>query len=203
VLITLGVIGVVAALTIPNLMKQHEKQVIVNQLKVNTSSFAQAIQQYMMDEGVDDLSQSNLYGNTDELVNFFHKYIKLAKDCNGLYYGCFGDVYTNIKKTASMNFTPEMRYSCAITGVLPTGASVCADVYTDKTYVMGLEIDVNGKKGPNAWGKDFQSIYVRPNGTLFDVYWEEHHDWCRTCGANSVVGTFGQIMADGWKITYY
>ena len=37
VLITLGVIGIVAAITIPNLMGKYQKQVTVNKLKkINT-----------------------------------------------------------------------------------------------------------------------------------------------------------------------
>ena len=42
VLITLGVIGVVAAMTLPSLIQKHNEKVIVTQLKKVYSTFSQA-----------------------------------------------------------------------------------------------------------------------------------------------------------------
>ena len=44
VLITLGIIGVVAAMTIPTLIQKHQKQTILTQLKKAYSELGQAIQ---------------------------------------------------------------------------------------------------------------------------------------------------------------
>lgn len=43
VLITLGIIGVVAAMTLPNLIMKYEKQKTVEQLKVAYSLLSQAV----------------------------------------------------------------------------------------------------------------------------------------------------------------
>ncbi len=51
VLITLGIIGVVAALTIPTLIMHHRKQVIETRLKKFYSMFNQAILLSTVDNG--------------------------------------------------------------------------------------------------------------------------------------------------------
>ncbi len=43
VLITLGIIGVVAALTLPTLMQNYQKQVAINRLKVNYNVMSNAV----------------------------------------------------------------------------------------------------------------------------------------------------------------
>ena len=82
VLITLGIIGVVAALTLPSVVQNYQKR----SLEVATQKFysvmSQAIKQYMADVGVDDLRQSSLIGyddDSDEVITakndeFFKKY---------------------------------------------------------------------------------------------------------------------------------
>ena len=52
VLITLGVIGVVAAITLPILTKNYQKHVWVNQLKANYSIINQGFAKIMADDGV-------------------------------------------------------------------------------------------------------------------------------------------------------
>ena len=58
VLITLGIIGVVAALTLPTLIQNHQKQVYVTQLKKAYSTLNNAINKMAADEGVVDWAQT-------------------------------------------------------------------------------------------------------------------------------------------------
>ena len=51
VLITLGIIGIVAALTIPTLIAKHQKQVFATQLKKSYSSIGQALQMAQLEYG--------------------------------------------------------------------------------------------------------------------------------------------------------
>lgn len=51
VLITLGVIGVVAAMTMPSLVANYQKKVWVNQLKKTVSVMNQAFQKMLADDG--------------------------------------------------------------------------------------------------------------------------------------------------------
>jgi hypothetical protein len=148
-----------------------------------------------------------LYDNPEELKRFIYNYVKVVSDCDGKYYvkdkyTCFGDSYGNLSKTGRWSFSN--RNGCQVVVTLTNGTSVCADLWTNSEVFLGLEIDVNGRKGPNVFGKDYQNMYFKKDGKLFDYNWDNlGGKICTNCGFNSGVGTFGQILADGWQITYY
>ena len=97
VLITLGIIGVVAAMTLPTLIQQHQKQVYVTGLKKGLSTVQNMVTKMMADEGVSDMYQISLfdgmctnevgscedsYGNISGLDSLVPKYIKTVKTCS-------------------------------------------------------------------------------------------------------------------------
>jgi hypothetical protein len=93
---------------------------------------------------------------------------------------------------------------CQVIVSIVNGATVCADLYENSEIFLGLEVDLNGHKGPNTFGKDYQDFYFKKDGKVFDADWEERGETvCTNCGWGSSIGSVGQIMADGWKITYY
>ena len=96
VLITLGIIGVVAAMTLPTLIQQHQKQVYVTGLKKGLSTVQNMIQKIVADEEASDMYSTSLfdgmctndagscedsYGNISGLDNIVPKYIKTVKSC--------------------------------------------------------------------------------------------------------------------------
>lgn len=74
VLITLAIIGVVAAITIPTLMSYNRKSVVETRLKAFYSDFNQAIKLSEIDngnkEGWDDLGTT-----TSDVLNWYNKYL--------------------------------------------------------------------------------------------------------------------------------
>ena len=60
VLITLGIIGVVAAMTLPTLIQNHKKQTYVNQLKKVVNTLGNAVQMAIADEGVSNFDATKL-----------------------------------------------------------------------------------------------------------------------------------------------
>ena len=95
VLITLGIIGVVAALTLPAVIQNYQKRSLEVATKKFYSVITQAVKQYMTDEGIDDLRGSSLSvsdDDSDEIADakndeFFKKYLN-AQICED---GCFAD----------------------------------------------------------------------------------------------------------------
>ena len=102
VLITLGIIGVVAAMTLPTLIQNHQKQVYVNGLKKAVSISQNMVKQMQADEGVSDLGSTRLfsdgvcffgdpqdnsceehYGNPSVFEDVIPKYLKVVKTCKG------------------------------------------------------------------------------------------------------------------------
>ena len=61
VLITLGIIGVVAALTLPSLVANYRKQQYVNSLKAGYSILNNGFRTMMADENIDDIEDSELF----------------------------------------------------------------------------------------------------------------------------------------------
>ena len=61
VLITLGIIGVVAAITMPALIKNYQKHAYVNQLKTTYSILQNGFKQMLADEGVDRLEDTSIF----------------------------------------------------------------------------------------------------------------------------------------------
>ena len=60
-LITLGIVGVVAAITLPELVKYNEKRIIENQFKSAVATLTEGFRRIMADEGVDDLSYTSFF----------------------------------------------------------------------------------------------------------------------------------------------
>lgn len=61
VLITLGIIGVVAAMTLPTLIQQHQKQVYVTQLQKAVNTWDNMMRKMQADEGVTELKDTELF----------------------------------------------------------------------------------------------------------------------------------------------
>lgn len=68
VLITLGIIGVVASLTLPPLIQKHQKQVWVNQLKKSVSTWENGFKMMMADAETDDLLNTEFWQKLQELA---------------------------------------------------------------------------------------------------------------------------------------
>lgn len=82
VLITLGIIGIVAAMTIPNLISSYQKHVIETRLKEDYSIFTQAMRRAQDDEvPFDDNIAQDLSGNKKWFETFVLPYIKTARVC--------------------------------------------------------------------------------------------------------------------------
>lgn len=74
VLITLGVIGVVAAMTLPTLIQNYQKQVTINRLKETYSILSQAIKMSELDNG--DVSEWNYPEATVQShIDWINKYL--------------------------------------------------------------------------------------------------------------------------------
>lgn len=86
VLITLGIIGVVAALTLPALLQKHQEQVLINSAKKAYSEILQAAKMYeVQNDSPGDwlglFEAKDGVANSEQLAEEFAKYFKGAKVC--------------------------------------------------------------------------------------------------------------------------
>ena len=177
VLITLGIIGVVAAMTMPVLIQNHREKVTVTQLKKTYSVLSQAMLMAVNENGTADMwdaYQSENDGDSEESVTRFTpvnlvKQLKVAKDCGFTSNGCFPAAeYKALNGAAERDFENLSRYYKI---VLSDGTMLALEGYEPQKDVFdGVEdraygeiwVDTNGKKFPNKVGKDlFLFLYKK------------------------------------------
>ena len=188
VLITLGIIGVVAALTLPTLINNYQKTQYVTTLQKGYTEFNQVLKEMSADAGcVNDLQCSGLFDTGTDYTTLgdeFVKYVKVAKNCKTVAnQGCWSATTNqNYDGSSTTNNTFDLYgYYSFITA---DGMSVSISNYADNcthggtTWTTGelgymsqvcgyIYLDVNGPKKPNNWGRDvFQFWITNGKGAL-------------------------------------
>ena len=210
VLITLGIIGVVAALTIPSLIAKHQKKVYVSQFKKAYNTVTNAFKLMQAETGSDNLIDNDFItaltvdssSNEVEVNRLAKKYFNIAQDV----------------KYISQTSAPEYRYLFYSNGTAtlqPYGyllkTADGADIYFNSVSSSGsfhINIDVNGSnRAPNTVGRDFFSIYFSPQGnqsTLWSSGYSTIISFCGDGGPHSgePYACAERIMMEGWEMNY-
>lgn len=172
VLITLGIIGVVAALTLPSLIQNYKEKATVTAVKESYSIFAQALKMVTIDNpDLSALTDSSLSAKENSQIMFkeISKHIKKVKSCD-VDKKCMGNTYyLNLNNEKVSNWDT---YNNLVTGVLANGTSfwilsLPASISGEETYAGQIGIDINGNKRPNKFGVDFFWFTFNKNGELF------------------------------------
>jgi len=164
VLITLGIIGVVAALTMPTLTKNYQKKVYVTQLIKTCNEIEQAFEKYISDKNAINLREARL--NNSTRGEFLNKYFHVVKDCGSSVSSCFASQpYLNMSLPQEIDFSiwDGMGYY-AVT--LANGASLYLNVTDFEEYYAFIGVDVNGQEGPNIFCRDFFGMMINQDGTI-------------------------------------
>ncbi len=202
ILIVLGIIGVVAAITMPLIVKHHEKQVTVTKLKKIYSTLNQAMQNSIAENG-DSINwiDTNQSMNYDNMKAYFDKYwapyIKIAKYCNSTStcgYSAEPKDYYGKGMSIAMFGAPRICY------IDPNGAYFMFrnSNQSKMGYLQNIFIDVNGSKGPNIVGKDWFVLNINLDKNAIKV---SNLNGCPSVGVWS--GCAYSIIKNGWKIIYY
>ena len=192
VLITLGIIGVVAALTLPSLIQKYQDQVLENQLKKTYSTISQGIQKAMADDGVSNFGDTELYQScknsaghqTNACIQMVKKYFNVVavKTDRREYYDMVIECKDiDGKKVCSRDKSKRRLYwilgmfSTDFINVLGDGSEFTFSTVWGDYYGVLIDIDTNGEKGPNTEGFDTFGLKVDENGRLIgrNFYFEE------------------------------
>ncbi len=161
VLITLGIIGVVAAMTMPSLIQNYQEKATVTKLKKCYSLVSQAYVSILNDEGGSDTLQA---GDDLEMMEKFGKYLKYQKTC-GRNKGCFPNVtYKSVTGNGYNKWEDDTTYRSR--AILTDGTLIMFNLNalrnnSDNFYAQ-IYVDINGFKGPNQLGRDFFYFYINP-----------------------------------------
>lgn len=197
-LITLGIIGVVAALTIPTLMKKYYEKQTVSRLRETQSILSQAIKmaedEYGDVEGwgiVNSEASNNLVG---ERVTQFMKVAHICGTAVDREGKCTPASYDE-KNGRSHNSVANYRYTSLYKFILNNGTSIYVQTPTERNNdIIGFYVDTNGTAKPNKIGVDlFYFIYglnaLRPLGAE-----DSNFPYSRDCKSKDSIG---------WGCAYY
>lgn len=230
VLITLGIIGVVAAMTIPLLINSYQKIQYVTSFKKFYANTTQALQLMANDYGCPgNLACTGVFDGTlggypspqEKSIRILAQYLKSASIITDKSLDDYkrlqgsGNVYT-VGWTYYVIYLNDGSFI-----LLGSAADNCVNIQNGGASVYPacamIRVDTNGNKGPNQMGRDFFELYILPNATLFPSggmggHRDPNRNWydgsfnyhCRPEVLGDTLGRScsGRIIEEGWEMNY-
>lgn len=198
-LIALGIIGAIAALSIPSLISTVHNKVLTTQIKSDVASVQQLINDQMITKKTKNLSDTGFSSSTE-----FYKLIDKAQDCSDNV-KCWGTSYRVIGGESSDATIPTdgiklknggaMSYSLVAAAKDDKkdgdAADSAADDDADASFAQ-IYVDVNGPDQPNIIGRDLYAFYITKKGQIKG----DDTAGQSTCG--TPLGCFQALLDNGW-----
>ena len=167
VLVTLGIIGVVAAMTMPSLIANHNEKQTVVQLKKVYATLSNAYVSVLNEYGAPadwGLPSRDNNESHDMFMAKFDNYLKYIKNCGTTDNGCYTDKIYDLKGNP---YTSDVLTVNSFKAILADGSGFALRVWNencvkDNDICAFFEVDVNGLKKPNRFGRDIFRFYVTP-----------------------------------------
>ena len=174
VLITLGIIGIVAVLTLPNLIANYKNKIIAKQLQKTYSTLSQAILMAQAEYG--DISQwPILDGKWESTDIIFKDYLKphlnILKECRNSA-ECFPQAgsalqyYTFVLSDGTQVLLDIWNHQENTNDLFWSYGVMSASNHYVYNQFLAFTVDVNGDKKPNKSGKDIFVFILAKNGLI-------------------------------------
>jgi len=203
VLITIVIIGVIAAMTIPTLINNTKKQEFVAGLKKANSTLQQAL--LNMSRNNDATAGDYSFLNDKDFIDEFAKVVSVTKICDGS--ACFPN-YTSYKRMDNGSFSGFSQTKSAVladgqiitylswANITPNCDSVGISQEDGDNAFGRVFIDVNGNKPPNVMGRDV-FYFVLVNGKGFVPAGSESTARCSSNSGNSGSACTAKVLREG------
>lgn len=204
ILITLTIIGILAALTIPAIIENTQKAEMTARYRKTYSMLTQVYNSLTADGNSMDIIWA---GNSASVLNIFATRLNIAKRC-GSAPGCWPDVnYTYLDGSLRGNIN-QVGYE---TTMLNDGTSIlfwddsgnCTHSYgtgpgplynpLSNSSCGNIGVDINGFNGPNQMGRDYFEFHVTKTGIFPDGGYDG--DTCNLSGQGWGCGA--KILKEG------
>lgn len=173
VLVTLAIIGVVAALIIPGIFQNVQKKQYVSGLNKAYSDLSQATMQVMDNNGgkMTYVLPTNSYADRNRFRDKFCQALNCIKKCDaGLppsdcSYSTFKNLYGTVL-TDGANYLPRAVLSnkMLISFDYSPSCSMYSYTFNNNTNCGAFIVDINGVKPPNQRGRDLFSFEINQTG---------------------------------------
>lgn len=217
-LVALGIVGAIAALSIPSLMNSINKRIYATQLKSFVGSVQQLAVDQMLQHKTKDLeltdfkSAAILQSSTFDAAQVCSDTTTNTDCWKNTEYATIDDPST---KSARVTFdsarlkngmTVMYRYNGdEKTGIINAGKK-------NEDYSIGeILVDLNGDDAPNIYGRDFFSFYISKRGVIIPepaflnlqnkVFKVDDANKTKCTGGNYSY-CFGLVMNNGWNMEY-
>ncbi|MCD8024175.1 MAG: type II secretion system GspH family protein, partial [Candidatus Gastranaerophilales bacterium] len=185
-LITLAIIGVVAAMTIPGVLNHTKETQLRTGLKKAQSVLSEALELMMYDTGI--LPNQENYSTYEFLITL-KTYLSGLKDCGKDSCNPSSNGYRTYNNSSVVDSTP-----------FDDGQMVISDgmIYYVENYTLSptgtilLTVDVNGYTKPNRWGHDLFTFEIEnktgrllPMGAPDTTYYGKETVYCSNTSSNA------------------
>ena len=224
VLITLGVIGLVAALTLPSMYNNYQKALIGKTL-------ARSVE--LVEQGMLNIRQeAQLNSETGDTFETLSSIKKSDLGLSGNVYITNDNAFYNSTKSflGTENSDYDVANISAFAGNLDTNLKSLYTAYkfnklnaivafqnktgtttSNDSIISRVIIDANGAAKPNTFGKDVFIFGLTNSGTLIPAGTQKYADFdskipADGCSGSSVgngTACAARVMADKWEIKYY
>lgn len=226
-LIAVAIVGIVAALTVPNVVSNYQRKAFALAAKKNYTT----IQESLAELQTVNYRNKSMYGTVlhqqdgedlaDNVGKFLTEYFKVNKDCGETAQPCFATTYRSI------NSGTQTAFSCSGYSVtISNGASLCMEpasidrmelsspyenkvVFTKNPVIVYL--DTNGPDAPNIGGRDMFMFKIYEDFSIDefspddiknatanrDTYFNNN---CKTSYLGQ--GCFSRLISNKWEMDY-
>lgn len=204
VLITLTIVGVVAAITIPTFVSNSRNKANASKLSTVISAVENAYTTMMAAEGVNDLTETVYYSIPEDNVGRIAELSKYLKTSSN----------DSDAKVCIMKNGVRLEFNYEETGEI-TETEAKDNGFAPFESIAQLEIDVNGSTNkPNQFGRDKFLFQIGSNGTLYPAggkaytllisgakTWDESGDYQCTEG-KITEGCTARLIEEGFQVNY-
>lgn len=205
VLITLGIIGIVAAMTRPSLMNNHRNKALETGLKRSYSLISQALNMYQAHNG-EPLKPGEI-ATIGQVKTILMKYMQTIRDCGrgaNDEDACIPNIESDSERSSKTYKNLTGTSSIALRNfddgqfVLNDGSLVLIENANNDDQNKGaifISVDVNGfLKNPNRLGPDLFMFQIDSRGTLLPMgaegtnYYSNTGEYCSPNSSNQMNG---------------
>lgn len=206
-LIALGIIGAIAAISIPNLIGAINKKQLTLQAKNTVASINQMMSDELVDKKVKTLTETDFTNPNDLMtVNHFTITTKCASAAS-----CWTESYTVLADKSAARI-PGKGEGEMPTVILKNGAILSYKLFpggnlADGDKMFGIfYFDVNGVEPPNILGRDYFCFVVTEKGRTTHAHTTQNMSnstlkkYC--LDGQLMTGCLPYIQNNGWKMDY-
>lgn len=197
IMIAMGVIGIVSAITIPALVNNYTNRANTVQFRKFMEEFSSSLDMYITEEGKTKLAHTGIFDSMANAENFINNKFKVVRTCEARTGGCFAGTYGNLNGGSS-GFTCNNK-----SFVLSNSTAICIDNFDnlEDGGEITFQIDINGTDKPNIGGRDMFLVDLRnrDNTESFEF---------RSGNANSCLGStigngcYTRLVENNWNMNY-